>query len=328
MTTTSAFTYPRPTQTAPATPNAYNGTASNTTYPIHDTSACAATAPSQLLTNPSFECSESGWTLDDVEIVWGGVPDSSPPSKRKNRRDISSPDLAYDGVAFARFKPSYEDVTATLSQTLDTPATNGSYWYSFAYRIPSSSGSVVGCTLSVSSDEGVLGTVGPLSYASAGAWTMTGKEFDVVESVSTFSFVFACTGGTSSSSPMLDVDNIRLGVSSGSWAGNNGTTGGYINSTGLMNLTAPAYADSSVAGNVYVVPSTTSRAAEPSVTTAANEYASTTTTVAADPTILANVEPSTTAADATTTTATDPEPAAYTLKVKRHRYHTGGRYRT
>ncbi|KIW68776.1 hypothetical protein PV04_04697 [Phialophora macrospora] len=233
VTTTGAFSRPWPTQTVPAAPIVpHNGTAGNwtgnSTYPANDTSSCDATAPSQILQNPSFECSETGWTLDEVDIVWGGVSDSSPPSKR--RRDISSPDEAYDGKGFARFQPTFEDVTATLAQTLSTPATKGSYWYSFAYRVPASGDTPDGCTLTVSNDEGTLATIGSLSTASA--WTMTGLEFQITSSASSFSFVFSCDGADTTS-PLLDIDNIRLGLSDGSWTGGNGTTGGYSNSTGL-----------------------------------------------------------------------------------------------
>ncbi|ETI24748.1 hypothetical protein G647_04118 [Cladophialophora carrionii CBS 160.54] len=100
---------------------------------------------------------------------------------------------------------------------------------------------------------------------------MTGLEFQITSSASTFSFIFSCDGADTTS-PLLDIDNIRMGLSSGSWTGGNGTTGGYSNSTGLptwgsapgtnltfspppvnssspsgerppFNLTAPAYTD-------------------------------------------------------------------------------------
>ena len=145
-----------------------------------------------MLQNPSFECSEQGWTLDEIEVVWGSVPDPTAPPSKKKRRDISSSDSAYDGKGFARFAPTFEDMTATLSQTLSAPAPNGSYWYSFAYRVPASSGKVADCTLTVANDEGTLATISSLSSASS--WTMTGKEFTITEAASTFSFVVQLRG--------------------------------------------------------------------------------------------------------------------------------------
>ncbi|EXJ60418.1 hypothetical protein A1O7_04570 [Cladophialophora yegresii CBS 114405] len=331
VTTTVAFSRPWPTQTASSNHNGTAGDwASNSTYPAHNTSSCDAAAPSQILRNPSFECSETGWTLDEVDIVWGGVSDSSPTPER--RRDISSPDEAYEGKGFARFRPTFEDVTATLAQTLDTPATKGSYWYSFAYRVPVSGDAPDECSLTVSNDEGTLATIGSLSTASA--WTMTGLEFQITSSASTFSFVFSCDG-VDTTSPLLDIDNIRLGPSSGSWTGGgNGTTGGYSNSTGLptwgnapgTNVTfdpppsnssspygglttrssPPALATTSTTDAAALAPShtlTTPSAAEPS---------STTTTT--DPTVPPYSAPT------STTSGASADLPAFTAPP-RHRYH-------
>lgn len=319
----------------------YNDTAANWTD--WDPSACAATPPTQILFNPSFECSEMGWDLEDVEIVWGVPDEYTPPSK--HRRDTESADPAYDGAGFARFSPSFEDVSASLSQTLETPALNGSYWYTFVYRVPPSGDTSDGCTLTVSSDEGVLDTIGSLS--SAGAWTMTGKEFIIEDSVSTFSFEFSCAGADSVS-PLLDVDDFKLGISTGPWNYSNGTEGGgYGNSTGppifggappsnetsnssgppsgpppLLNLTSPAYADdsssagyppaadSSTAGDIYDSAPTTTvpyTPADSTPTIAAVDLEPTTSSSpsAPDPTVLADAEPADpTVADAMTTTTT------------------------
>ena len=209
-TTSSTFAHAWPTQTAPAIP-VYNST-TNLTYSTSNTSACDATPPSQMLQNPSFECTESGWTLDEVEIVWGSVSTSNAPPSKHRKRDTSSTDSAYDGKGFARFQPYFEGATATLSQKLPAPATNGSYWYSFAYRVPPTADTPSGCTLTVANDEDTIATIRSLGTATA--WTMTGKEFTVEIEASTFSFVFSCEG-IDTAAPMLDIDNIKMGLSSG-----------------------------------------------------------------------------------------------------------------
>ncbi|KIX09614.1 uncharacterized protein Z518_00694 [Rhinocladiella mackenziei CBS 650.93] len=190
-------------------------TASNSSWTEN---GCDAIPPYQLVKNPSFECSDQGWTLDEADIVWGGVLAS--------KRDLSSPDVAYDGKGFARLHPASGSETATLSQTLDTPAPNGSYWYSFAYRVPESGVTPDGCTLTVSTDEGSLATIGSLSTASS--WMMTGKEFTIEASISVFSLAFSCNGADTTS-PVLDLDYVKMGLSSGSGTSGHDTTG---NSTG------------------------------------------------------------------------------------------------
>lgn len=248
-TTTTLFLDPTTTTTTAVTTTtsaypeypSYNGThpSSNSSWAEN---GCDPTPPSQILKNPSFECSLGGWTLVDGDIVWGGV--EAPAKKRKMRkRDIASPDLASDGKGFARLHPSSPSDTATLSQALDTAAENGSYWYSFDYRVPESGDTPAECTLTVSDDEGVLQVVSGLG--SAAEWTKTGNEFKVKESVSTFSWEFSCNGADTDS-PILDLDNLRLGVSNGTWAFSKGTFGRPpVNGTFSPppgNLTYPAVA--------------------------------------------------------------------------------------
>lgn len=164
------------------------------------------------------------------DVVWGGV--AAPAQKRKTKkRDIASPDLASNGKGFARLHPGSSSNVATLSQTLDTAAANGSYWYSFDYRVPSSGDTPAECTLTVSDDEGVLQVVSGLS--SAVEWTKTGNEFKIKQSVSTFSWAFSCNGADTTS-PILDLDNLRLGGSSGTWQFSNGTFGGPPPSNGTF----------------------------------------------------------------------------------------------
>ncbi|KAK5049922.1 hypothetical protein LTR84_004041 [Exophiala bonariae] len=199
---------------------------SNASYPSSNSSwaenGCDPTPPSQILKNPSFECSLGGWAIVEGDIVWGGM--AAPTIKRKmKKRDTTSPDLASDGKGFARLHPSSSSDIATLSQTLYTAAANGSYWYSFDYRVPASGDTPAECSLTVSDDEGVLQVVSGLD--SATEWTKTGNEFKIKEFTSTFSWAFSCNGAETES-PILDLDNFRLGGSNGTWAFSNGTFAG------------------------------------------------------------------------------------------------------
>ncbi|KAH0848128.1 hypothetical protein FOPE_01830 [Fonsecaea pedrosoi] len=300
--------------------NSTNSTAGggNSTYPAGSSSGCSATAPSQLLENPSFECSGTGWNLDEVDIVWGSASESLTSARRI--RDILSPDSAYDGKGFARFEPTFEDVTATLSQTLAAPATSGSYWYSFAYRVPSSGVTPDECTLTVSNDEGTLATLGSLSAAST--WTMTGKEFQVTSSASTFSLVFSCSG-VQTASPILDIDNIRMGMGGGNWTAVNGTSGGHSNSTGLPTWSAPSNITYSPPPTNLTRPDEAGSpidysggaAAAPTQTTSSTEPVTTSTVLAPAAPTLADFEipaPPPSSSSAVPTTSSPTAPAAAT----------------
>ena len=266
LSTTSTWSYAAPTTTGMGYDGSHgnisfphNGTQGNSSFPAFPTSnnsypqnnaswaenGCDPTPPSQLLTNPSFECSLGGWTLVEGDVVWGGVAAPAKKKRKTRKRDIASPDLASNGKGFARLHPSSSSDTATLSQTLDTAAPNGSYWYSFDYRVPPSGDTPAECTLTVSDDEGVLQVLSGLG--SATQWTKTGNEFKIKESAATFSWAFNCYGADTAS-PILDLDNLRLGTSNGTWSFANGTIGGAPPSNGTYSgppvngtLTPPPY---------------------------------------------------------------------------------------
>ncbi|KEF63551.1 uncharacterized protein A1O9_01529 [Exophiala aquamarina CBS 119918] len=249
MTTRTTWTYATPTTTGlgshsntsiPSFP--HNGTQGNSSFPAFPPSnnsypqsnaswvenGCDPTPPSQILKNPSFECSLGGWTLQEGDVVWGGLAAPAKKKRKTRKRDIASPDLASNGKGFVRLHPSSSD-TATLSQVLDTAAPNGSYWYSFDYRVPTSGDTPAECTLTVSDDEGVLQVLSGLG--SATGWTKTGNEFEIKESAASFSWAFTCNG-VDTGSALLDLDNLRLGTSNGTWTPANGTIGGAPPSNG------------------------------------------------------------------------------------------------